>query len=348
MKSRVTISDVAKAAGVSNSAVSYALNGKAGVSEQTRDKVLSVASRMGWRPNRAAKALSDASTRTVGLVLTYDTAVLSIESYTMELIAGLTAEFEKAGYSLLVRSSSSRRHELAVLREWVAAGAVDAVLLMNVELGDPRIELFREHPRMPVLLLCDESLSGGLPALSDNGRAATHLVVDYCHGLGHRRIARVAGSEQMGHTFIRDNAFREESAAFGMDYLCLHADYSPESGDRCTRRLLSLPQPPSAIVYDSDVMALAALKAAASMGVRVPDDLSIISWDDSFMCRMSSPGVTALNRDVVARGRKAAGMLIDLAEGRTVQPHAEVADDLIVRGSSAPVGDECVGVEVAV
>ena len=97
MKSKMTIADVAKAAGVSSSAVSYALNGKPGVSEKTRDKVLQVAEQMGWKPNSAAKALSDASTHSIGLILTYDTDVLSVESYTMELIAGLTAVFEAQG-----------------------------------------------------------------------------------------------------------------------------------------------------------------------------------------------------------------------------------------------------------
>lgn len=335
MKSKVTIADVAKAAGVSNSAVSYALNGKDGVSEKTRSKVLAVADHLGWKPNSAAKALSDASTRTVGLVLTYATSVLSVESYTTELIAGLTSEFEKEGYSLLVRASSNREYELSVLREWIATGAVDAVLLMNIELGDPRIELFKAHPDMPVLLLCDEKLSEGLPSLSDNERSAAHLIVDYCHETGHRRIARVAGPEEMGHTFIRDNAFREEVMELDMRYTCLHSDYSPQAGARCTERLLALPDRPTAIVYDNDVMAVSAIRTAAALGIRVPDDLAVISWDDSFMCEMSTPSVTALNRDVVARGRRAARMLIELAEQHAVRPVIEDDNDLIFRESSA-------------
>lgn len=333
----MTIADVAKAAGVSSSAVSYALNGKPGVSEKTRDKVLQVAEQMGWKPNSAAKALSDASTQCIGLVLAYDTDVLSVETYTMELIAGLTSELEEAGYSLRIRSARDRQSELNVLKDWIATGAVDGVLLMNIELGDPRIGLFSEHPGMPVLLLCDSSLAGGLTSLSDSEQGSAHLIVDYCHELGHQRIARVAGPEVLGHTFIRDNAFMEETAALDLQYSCFHTSYSPAEGQKCTERLLSLSKPPTAIIYDSDVMALAAMKTASQMGVVIPDQLSIISWDDSFLCDVSVPSITALEHNIVERGRQSARMLLDLVDGKPVESMTDNTSELVFRESSGPL-----------
>ncbi|MFT8357096.1 MAG: LacI family DNA-binding transcriptional regulator [Bifidobacterium aquikefiri] len=336
-RNRVTISDVAKASGVSNSAVSYALNGKAGVSSDTRQQVLAVAQRMGWRPNSAAKALSDAATHSVGMILTYAMSVLSVESYTTELMAGLTAELERKGYSLLIRSSSSHEYELTVLQEWIASGAVDAVLVLNVELNDPRISLLQSQHRIPALALCNPMFSQGLPSLSSNESDAAHLIIDYLHELGHTRIARVAGPERLGHTFIRDNAFMEEAAALGLQYSCLHADYSPEDGLRCTKRLLSLPHAPTAIVYDNDVMALSALKASNDMGIAVPEALSIVSWDDSFMCEVSVPSITALNRNVVGTGRLAAQLILQLIEGKDVDSVSETDNELVFRESSGPV-----------
>ena len=336
-KSKVTISDVAQEAGVSNSAVSYALNGKPGVSNKTRRKVLDVAEHLGWRPNSAAKALSDAKTHNVGLVLTYDTGILSVESYTMELIAGLTTELEKKGYSLLLRSSQSRQQEVAILKEWISAGAVDATLIMNLELGDPRMALFKRHPDMPVLALCDVSIADGLPSLSDDAQSAAHLIVDYLHEIGHRKIARIAGPETLEHTFIRDNAFVEEVAELGLQYSCFHTDYSPDEARASTKRFLQLPERPTAIVYDSDVMALSSLKTIADMGLRVPDDLSVISWNNSFMCEVGLPSITALDRNVVARGRKAAQMMLALIAGDRVSSQREDDCSLIFRQSSGPL-----------
>ena len=121
-KAKVTISDVARAAGVSSSAVSYALNDKPGVSSETREKVLRVAETMGWKPNSAAKALSDASTRSIGLVLSMNPEVFAVESYAMALIAGLGTELEKRDYSL--RCASCRTQ--AALCASIAIGLLPA------------------------------------------------------------------------------------------------------------------------------------------------------------------------------------------------------------------------------
>ena len=158
-KAKVTISDVARAAGVSSSAVSYALNNKPGISSETREKVLRVAETMGWKPNSAAKALSDASTRSIGLVLIMNPEVFAVESYTMAFIAGLGAELEKRDYSLLLRVVPDTSSALLLHRNWIASGVVDAALVTNVEIGDPRIELYKEHPESPVLVITDPSVT---------------------------------------------------------------------------------------------------------------------------------------------------------------------------------------------
>ena len=334
MKSRVTISDVARAAGVSNSSVSYALNGRPGISERTRVKVMHAARELGWKPNSAARALSKARTHAIGLIVTYSADVLAVESYALELIVGLETVFEQEGYSLLMRSAKSRFHELDIMREWIADATVDALVVMNVELGDPRVAELKKHPEFPALLLCDASVADGLTTLSDDEEEAARLVVDYCHALGHRSMARVAGPEMMGHTLVRDKAFVSLTMDAGMRYRCLHTDYSPTQGRVCVERLLSLPNPPTVIVCDSDATAVTAMDVGRRRGLRVPGDLSVISWDDTFMCEISNPSVTSLNRDVVGRGRKAARTVIDMVEGRPVESVTATDGMMIVRGST--------------
>lgn len=334
MKSRVTISDVARAVGVSNSAVSYALNGRPGISERTRSRVLHAAQELGWKPNSAARALSKARAHAIGLIVTYSADVLSVESYALELIAGLETVFEQEGYSLLLRSAKSRLHELAIMQEWIADATVDALLVMNVELGDPRIAELRKHTEFPALLLCDASMAGGLTTLSDDEEEAARLVVDYCHALGHRSMARVAGPEMMGHTLVRDKAFVSLTMNAGIRYRCLHTDYSPAQGRMSIEQLLSLPDPPTVIVCDSGAAAVTAIDVGRRRGMRVPEDLSVISWDDTFMCEMADPSVTSLNRNVFGRGRKAARAIIDMVEGRQVKSVTASDDTMIVRDST--------------
>lgn len=335
-KSKVTIFDVARASGVSSSAVSYALNGKSGVSDVTRDKVLKVAHELGWKPNGAAQALAKSKTQRVGLVLGYDPKLLSVGPYMMELISGLGAELEKYDYSLLVRMAVDENAKLAIIDDWIATGNVDAMLLVNVELGDPCVALLEEHEEMPVLAIADASVAGNLPSLSSADADAVRQAVRYLYDLGHRQIARVGGPESLAHSYIRDSAFADVASELGMRYRCLHTDYTPETGSEATKRLLSFPEHPTAIIYDNDVMALAGLGVAASQGIKVPEEISIMSWDDSFMCTAVYPNLTAMGRDVVDTGKQAAGLLLKLIDGERVGHLMEGPYELRARASTGP------------
>lgn len=335
-KAKVTIFDVAKASGVSSSAVSYALNGKPGVSEATRNKVLKVAQELGWKPNGAAQSLAQSKTRRVGLIMRSDPKLLAVEPYMMSLISGLCSELEEHDYSLLVRLSIEDDDEEAIIEDWIATGNVDALLLLNLEIGDPRIELMKDNPQMPVLAVADESLTGGLPTLSSDDAGAVGLIVNHLYDLGHRNIARVAGPEELGHSYIRDSAFTQITAELGMQCRCLHTNYSPEEGSEATKRLLSVSPRPTAIIYDNDVMALAGESTAVTMGFTVPDDLSIVSWDDSFMCEAAHPSLTALHRDIVSSGRQAAEAMLKLIDGEQIHHIDESSYQLKDRDSTGP------------
>lgn len=335
-KSKVTIFDVARASGVSSSAVSYALNGKSGVSDVTRDKVLKVAHELGWKPNGAAQALAKAKTQRVGLVLDYDPKLLSVEPYMMELISGLGAELEKYDYSLLIRMAVDEAAKLSIIDDWIAAGNVDAMLLVNVELGDPCVALLEEHEEMPVLAIADASVVGNLPSLSSADADAVRQAVRYLYDLGHRQIARVGGPESLSHSYIRDSAFADVASELGMRYRCLHSDYTPESGRAATKRLLGFGEYPTAIIYDNDVMALAGLGVANARGIAVPDELSLMSWDDSFMCTAAYPNLTAMGRDVVSTGKTAAQLMFKLIDGEQIGHIREDPYELRARASTGP------------
>lgn len=218
----------------------------------------------------------------------------------------------------------------------IATGNVDAMLLVNVELGDPCVALLEEHEEMPVLAIADASVVGNLPSLSSADADAVRQAVRYLYDLGHRQIARVGGPESLAHSYIRDSAFADVATELGMRYRCLHTDYTPETGSEATKRLLAFPEHPTAIIYDNDVMALAGLGVAASQGIKVPEEISIMSWDDSFMCTAAYPNLTAMGRDVVDTGKQAAGLLLKLIGGERVGHLMEGPYELRARASTGP------------
>ena len=212
---RPTIADIARRAGVSKGAVSYALNGRPGVSEATRARILAIAKELGWRPSLAARALTGARAHAIGLVLCRPARVLGMEPFLMELISGIEAELSARSYALLLRVVSDHRAELAVHRRWWGEGRVDGAFLVDLHVDDPRVPEI-EMLGMPAVVIGHPSAAGSLvPVWSDDG-AAVEETVAYLAALGHRRIARVAGLPRLVHTVIRDRAFEETCRRLGM------------------------------------------------------------------------------------------------------------------------------------
>jgi DNA-binding LacI/PurR family transcriptional regulator len=159
-------------------------------------------------------------------------------------------------------------------------------------------------------------------------------VVEYLAGAGHQRIARVTGIPRLWHTKIRTDAFRAATRSVGLEAVLMEGDYTGENGAKATVRLLEDRHPPTAIVYDNDLMAVSGLGAAQQKGVQVPAELSIVAWDDSAFCQVVHPPLTALTRDVAAYGAHAARVLAQAAAGAEVGHYQAPAPVLTVRGST--------------
>ncbi|MCG8926219.1 LacI family DNA-binding transcriptional regulator [Lentzea sp. CC55] len=329
MVKRPTIKDIAAGAGVSKGAVSLALNGRAGVSEATRARVLEVASSLGYRPSVTARALSSASADAVGLVLVRPPRALGDEAFFFQLIAGMQSEMSSA---LLLQVVSSREDEISLYRRWWAEHRVDGVFLVDLLVSDPRVELMSSLG-LPAVVVGGAGHHGELASVWADDYAAMTSAVEHLKTLGHRRIARVTGLPSLLHTVRRDAAF----AASCEDGLVVAGDYTAEAGASATRSLLALGSPPTAIVYDNDVMAVAGASAAAALGVAVPSELSVVAWDDSVLCQQL--GLTALSRDTFAFGARAARALVSVIGGASPTDEEDVLPELVVRGSTgrAPV-----------
>ena len=332
---RVTISDIAERAGVSKGAVSYALNGRPGVSDGTRERILEIARELGWYPNRAARALSVERADACGLVIARPAKTLALEPFFMEFIAGVEAELSARSIALSIQLVQSIEDEIEVYRRWWGERRVDGVLMVDLRADDPRV---RELVRLglPAVVIGGPVENGALPAVWHDEAGVVIEAVRYVAALGHTRIARVAGVAEFVHTAQRTEGFLSVTEELGLETEVIETDYSAESGARATRKLLSEPQPPSVIIYDSDLLAVTGLGVALQMGFVVPDDVSIIGWDDSLISQVVHPPLTAITRDIVAYGGTAIRHLLEVIEGRTTEDRETQRGELTPRGSTGP------------
>ncbi|MDG4767306.1 LacI family DNA-binding transcriptional regulator [Solwaraspora sp. WMMD406] len=333
---RPTIADIARRAGVSKGAVSYALNGQPGVSEATRQRILAIAAEIGFNPNSAARALSGASANAVGLALSRPARILGIEPFFMELISGVEAELSARSYALTLQVVADPDAEIAVYRRWWGERRVDGVFLCDLRVDDHRVPAL-ERLQLPAVVIGGPAYTGSLASVWSDDAAALVETVKYLAALGHRRIARVGGLPGLLHTEIRAAAFTDVCRELGLvDCVTVASDYTGEEGARVTRRMLSTSARPTAMIYDNDVMAIAGLAVAQEMGLSVPGDLSIIAWDDSPLCQLVHPPLTAVSRDIPAYGARAARQLLSAIAGQQITTYQDETPHLTPRGSTAP------------
>lgn len=332
---RPTIADIARRAGVTKAAVSFALNDQPGVSAETRARILAIADEVGWRPHSAARALSDGRAGAFGLVIDRPARMLGVEPFFMQLISGIQAELSLEHTALLFTVAEDQDAELEMYRSWWAQRRVDGVFLVDLQIGDQRIAVLEEI-RMPTVVIGSPQGTGNLPAVWHDDAAAVRAVVRCLAGLGHRRLARITGIARFWHTKIRTDEFYKAARSAGVDAVCVEADYTGEQGAEATRALLQGSRPPTAIIYDNDLMAVSGLAVAQRMGIGVPGELSIVAWDDSPLCELVHPALTALRRDIQAYGAHAARRLLEAAGGVSVGDFEDEPPVLTIRDSTGP------------
>ncbi|MEU6547235.1 LacI family DNA-binding transcriptional regulator [Streptomyces sp. NPDC046859] len=328
--------DIARHSGVSQSAVSFALNGRPGVSEDTRERVRRVAEDLGWRPSTAARALSGEGAATVGFVLARPADTLGVDSFFLQLVSGIQEVLAERHLGLLFQVVEDVADECAVYRRWWAEHRVDGVLVVDPRTDDPRPDLLDELG-LPAVVIggAPDDRHPGLSTVWADDAGAMASVVEGLYALGHRRIAHIAGLPGLAHTERRIRTLRAEAGRRGLSEVrSVTTDYSDAEGAAVTRRVLEGTAPPTALIYDNDVMAVAGAAAATELGFSVPADVSVVSWEDSALCRMVKPWLSALSRDSGEFGRTAARELIALLDGGSARAVGVPVPRLIERGST--------------
>jgi len=333
---RATMGDMARQLGISKAAVSYALNGQPGVSSETRMRVLALAKELGWYASSSARVLSGAETGVIGLVLSRPSDLLTIETFFIHFLSGVEKVLNERGSSLLLRVIGEHPEtEIKTYERWWGEHRIDGVILVDERFRDARPAAL-ERLGLPAVLCGGPVKDSTQPCLWTDHVADSGTVMEHLAALGHTRVAHVSGPPRFVHERTRRRCVRRAGDTLGVTVETLEAEYTGPQAAEVTSRLLERPDPPTAIIYASDVMALAGLGVAAARGVPVPGRLSVVSWDDSYLTTLVHPAVTALWRDTPAYGALAASVLLDLVDGRNRGRIKVPASTLRVRDTTAP------------
>jgi len=332
-----TIKDIAQTLNISTSTVSYALNGgPRSVPAAVKDEVLRVARELNYRPNRVAKSLVTRRSHTIGILPTQAAPNLAVSPYFQMAFNGVLNQAEVKGFDVMVfsraQSTASSAEELVgVLWD----GRTDGTVL---------VAPYDKAPIIPALLqlgapftIVNSSVPGAVCVTCDN-RHGVELALRHLIELGHRKIGHLAGPTTLEDSRIRREAFEQVMLSSGLEVRpewIVETEYTSDSGEREAHALLDAHERPTAVFCGNDESALGLLRAARSRGMRLPDDLSVVGFDNIFNCEHMHPPLTTIEQPIGEMGRAAFDALIELIEGRPAES-VVMETRLVLRESTAP------------
>jgi DNA-binding LacI/PurR family transcriptional regulator len=332
----VTMRDVATATGVSQSTVSRVLSGAPTVvpiAPETRERVVAAARRMGYRPNPLARGLRGSRTMLLGVIVREIT-----DPFFAGAVEAVSTEAGRRGYNVVLGTAHARADEAIALWAVLEARHCDAIVLLGDMRDQPRLIEDLRTAHVPVVALWEGSRPTEIPSVSVDNRAGIDALMGHLVGLGHRRIA-FAGGRRLGDIAEREEAFVDAVARSGEPLrkgYVRSTNNSPASGGEMLRALLELKEPPTAVVFATDVLALGALHEAHKRGLRVPQDLSVTGFDDIALAAYAVPALTTVHMPVREMVSAAVAMVID--HQQTAQASAGypiLAPSLVVRASTS-------------
>jgi LacI family transcriptional regulator len=345
-RSRLTIRRVAELAGVSSSTVSRVLNGRSDVSDETRLVVERVARSHGYQTRRALpggqagpsrERADSAGGQLSGLVGV--TTTTSGTAYFSTILTGITeALAERDMWALVCPTRQERDREVSALRRLMRSEMIGALLLLPEESAD-ELRGLREDGLVFVVVDPLHDLGPDIPAVSAANSSGAYQATAHLLRLGHRRIGVITGRRDGAATRARLQGHYAALAEAGVmpdPRLEAEADFLVPGGAAAASRLLALDAPPTAIFAFNDCMAVGALHAARARGLRLPDDLSVVGFDDTPEAEAAYPGLTTVYQPLKELGRMAVSLLVGLMDQHQLEPlHVELATRLVVRSSTA-------------
>jgi len=336
-KKRITSQDVANLAGVSRTTVSFVLNDVKGfnITPQTRQKVREAAEHLGYIPDATAQALASRRTKALGLVMTRSSHHIATDAFLPRIIAGLIDVVKDHKLRLLIEYVEVEHQDRAYL-ELARAKRIDGMILLTPRIDDAGLRKL-EQVDIPTVMM-GELAGTNLHSVDIDNRAAAQRGVDYLLQLGHRQIACITNAPP-SYSAAADRVlgYKDALNSAGItpnDELIRYADFDPKSGHDQMLSLLSSSQKFTAVFVASDNVAMGACAALREAGIKLPEDVSILGFDDIPWAEYFDPPLTTIRLNAQELARRACYVLIDLVNGKDIAQKRQILDtELVIRKS---------------
>lgn len=327
-----SIKDIARLARVSHSTVSRALQNSPLVNAGTAEKIRKIAVESGYRASAVARGLVTKRTRTVGLVVT-----TVADPFASEVVSGIEQAANDHGYSVFLADSNADPEREKKVVHSLAERRVDGIIVTSSRVGALYLPLLSEM-MVPIVLVNNQHPGAFVHSVMIENLEGSRMAAKHLVGLGHERIAYLG--DQFGYQSDTERfaGYREALDAAGIPFrpeLVVHGDGKPEGGMQAMEKLLALPDPPTAVCCYNDMSALGALRSIHLAGLRVPEDISLVGFDDLFLASYTQPRLTTVRQPMRRMGQLAMASLFKLMSGEESAIRIKVQAELVVRESTA-------------
>ena len=335
----ITIYDIAKEAGVSASTVSRVLTGSASVRQEKKERIQGLIDKYGFKPNALAKGLSDTSTKTIGII------VADVRNpYYSSLFVACELAAERAGYHVSMSNSLGTKDREQAQLDMMQQQRADAIIQMGGRVDDlVSDESYSEKVRnlcstTPVVVTGKLDKAPVYSVIIDEAESM-RLIMEHLHGLGHRKIALVGGDLAVTSTFYKYRCYQEMLQKYEIrengEYV-VNGSYDPETGYIAMNRILKLKDRPTAVIAINDFAAAGAIRAMREHNLQIPEDISIVSFDNTYIAELTRPELTSIDYDYAAFGEKLVNTAIAAATGQKPAERQIMKPTLVIRESTGP------------
>ena len=328
VRGRVTIGDVARSAGVSVATVSKVINGRYGVAASTSMRVQAVIDELGYESSLVARSLRSLRTHVIGIL------VAEFEPFSTELLKGVSSAVQGTGYELLAysgggRAGSTEGWERRYLSR-LSGTLIDGAILVTPTVVEAQYGI-------PVVAVDPHTGPSGFPTVDADSFTGALTATEHLVSLGHRRIGFLGGRPDLESARLREAGYLEALRRAGIPVdaeLMRIGGYRPGTAVQPAHELLTLADRPTAVFAANDLSAIKTMEVARELGLRLPEDLSVIGFDNVPESALASPPLTTINQPIQQMGVAALGLLIDLIDGKERDAHVRLPTELVLRGST--------------